>query len=75
MHGLNLQIDDQTERLLRERARQDGVSIEEEARKLLDRALRSDWDSFWTRVDRVREGLSGQSFPDSSELIRKDRDR
>ncbi len=75
MHGLNLQIDDQTERLLRERARRDGVSIEEEARKLLDRALRSDWDSFWARVDRVREGLSGQSFPDSAELIREDRDR
>lgn len=74
-HGINLQIDDQTERLLRERARRDGISIEEEARKLLTGALRSDWDSFWARVDRVREGLSGQSFPDSTELIREDRDR
>jgi plasmid stability protein len=73
--GLTLQIDDRTERLLRARARQDGVTMEEEARKLLDRALRSDWDSFWERVDRVQQSLNGQSFPDSADLIREDRDR
>ena len=54
-HGLTLQIDDRTEQLLRARAHQDGVTIEEEARKLLDRALRSDWESFWERVDRVQQ--------------------
>jgi plasmid stability protein len=74
-HGLILKIDDRTERLLSARARQDGVSLEEEARKLLDRALGSDRDSFWERVDRVQQSLVGQSFPDSAELIREDRDR
>ena len=74
-HGLTLQIDDRTEQLLRARAHQDGVTIEEEARKLLDRALRSDWESFWERVDRVQQSLTGQAFPDSAELIREDRDR
>lgn len=74
-HGLILKIDDRTERLLRARARQDGVSLEEEAHKLLDRALGSDRDSFWERVDRVQQSLAGQSFPNSAELIREDRDR
>jgi plasmid stability protein len=73
--GLELQIDDRTERLLRERAQQDGVTLEEEARRLLDRALRSDWESFWERVDRVQQSLAGRSFPDSADLIREDRER
>jgi plasmid stability protein len=73
--GLILKIDDRTEQLLRKRAHQDGVSVEEEARKLLDSALGSDRDSFWARVDRIQQSLAGQSFPDSAELIREDRDR
>jgi hypothetical protein len=74
-HGLRLQIDDQTERLLRERARRDGVTIEEEARRLLDRALQPDWNRFWERADRVQQSLVGRSFPNSADLIREDRDR
>lgn len=73
--GLKLQIDDQTERLLRERAEQEGVSVEEEAGKLLKWALRSEGDAFWSRVDRIRHKLAGRSFPDSAELIREDRER
>ena len=73
--GLMLQIDDQTERLLRERARQDGVTIEEEARRLLGRALQSGWDSFWEKAEKVQQSLAGRSFPDSSNLIREDRER
>jgi hypothetical protein len=73
--GLMLQIDDQTERLLRERAEQEGVSLEEEARKLLRFALRSEGEAFWGTVDRIRQKLSGRSFPDSADLIREDRDR
>ncbi len=74
-HGLVLQIDDQTENLLRQRAQQEGVSLEEEAGKLLRFALRSEGEAFWGTVDRVRKTLAGRSFPDSSELIREDRDR
>jgi plasmid stability protein len=74
-HGLTLQIDDRTEQLLRERARREGISPEEEARRLLDRALRPGWESFWERVERVQQSLAGRSFPDSAELIREDRER
>ncbi len=74
-HGLTLQIDDRTEHLLRQRAHQEGVTLEEEARRLLDRALRFGWESFWERADRVQQSLAGRSFPDSAELIREDRER
>ncbi|HEY2290623.1 MAG TPA: hypothetical protein VGM86_07965 [Thermoanaerobaculia bacterium] len=73
--ALTLKIDDRTERLLGERARHEGVSLEEEAHKLLGRALGSDRDSFWERADRVQQSLEGRSFPDSAELIREDRER
>jgi plasmid stability protein len=73
--GLMLQIDAQTERLLRERAEQEGVSMEEEAGKLLRFALRSEGEAFWSTVDRIRQKLAGRSFPDSADLIREDRDR
>ena len=74
-HGFTLQIDDRMEQLLRERAEQEGISPEEEARRLLDRALRPDWELFWKKVDRVQQSLAGRSFPDSAELIREDRER
>lgn len=75
IHGLTLQIDAQTERLLRERAQQDGLSVEEEAQRILDRGLRPHGETFWRKVDLVRESLAGLSFPDSSALIREDRAR
>ncbi len=53
----------------------DRGSHEENARKLMDRVLPSAWEAFWDRVDRVQQRLAGQSFPDSADLIRKDRDR
>jgi hypothetical protein len=48
---------------------------EEEARKLVDRVQPSDREAFWDRVDRVQQRVAGQSFPDSADLIRKDRER
>lgn len=73
--ALMLQMDDQTESLLRRRAEREGVSLEEEARKLLRFALRSEGEVFWGTVDRIRQKLAGRSFPDSVGLIREDRDR
>ena len=73
--ALMLQMDDQTERLLRERAEHEGVSLEEEAGKLLRLALRPEGETFWSSVDRIRQKLAGRSFPDSADLIREDRDR
>lgn len=71
---LTLRLDDQTARRLRERADQEGLSIEEEAHRLIDRALRG-WEPFWEKADRIRESLAGRTLPDSADLIREDRDR
>ena len=72
--ALTLHLDDRTARRLRERADQEGLSVEDEARRLLDRALRS-WEPFWEKADRIRESLAGRSLADSADLIREDRDR
>ncbi|HYH47495.1 MAG TPA: hypothetical protein VEG34_17575 [Thermoanaerobaculia bacterium] len=72
--ALTLQLDDQTARRLRERANQEGLSVEDEARRLLDRALRG-WEPFWEKADRIRESLAGRALTDSADLIREDRGR
>jgi plasmid stability protein len=73
--ALSVRIDDQTADRLRVRADQDGVSVEEEAGKLLQEALQPGWDVFWAKADRIRHQLTGRAFEDSAELIREDRDR
>ncbi|HYO12541.1 MAG TPA: hypothetical protein VE685_05030 [Thermoanaerobaculia bacterium] len=73
--GLTLHLDDQMARRLLERAQREGVTVEEEARRLLDQALGSGWGPFWSRVDQIRQSLAGRSFSDSADLIREDRDR
>jgi len=72
---LNVKIDDQTADRLRVRAEQDGLSVEEEARKLLQNALEPSWDAFWAKADRIHGQLAGRTFEDSTELIREDRHR
>lgn len=72
--ALTLKLDDQTARRLRERADQEGLSVEEEARRLLERAL-CGWEPFWEKADRIRDSLAGRTLADSAELIREDRDR
>lgn len=73
--ALSLRIDDETAQRLRARAEEDGLTVEEEARKLLKIALQPGWGEFWEKADRIRQGLAGQTFEDSVELIREDRDR
>ena len=73
--ALNVRIDDQTADRLRTRAEQDGLSVEEEARKLLQDALQPGWEAFWAKADRIHRQLAGRRFEDSAELIREDRDR
>jgi hypothetical protein len=60
---------------LRARAEQDGLSVEDEAGKLLQEALQPGWATFWAKTDRIRHQLAGRTFEDSAELIREDRDR
>ena len=73
--ALSVRIDDQTADRLRARAAQDGLSVEEEAGRLLQQALQPGWDTFWVKADRIRHQLAGRTFEDSAELIREDRDR
>jgi hypothetical protein len=72
---LTVPIDEALAERLRRRAKRDGVAMEEEARKILDRALSAGWTTFWERADQIRASLSGRSFADSAELVRQDRER
>ena len=72
---LTVQLDEATAQRLWERARRDGMSMEEEARQLLDQALQPEWSRFWAEAERVHERLAGRSFADSADLIREDRHR
>jgi hypothetical protein len=73
--ALNVRIDDQTADRLRAQAEQEGLSVEEEAGKLLQEALQPGWAAFWAKADRIRHQMAGRTFEDSGELIREDRDR
>lgn len=60
---------------LRRLAEQNGRTVEEEARHILERAVPA--SSAWDAVNEFREGLaaSGRTFSDSAELVREDRER
>lgn len=62
---------------LRERAKAHGCSVEAEARTILQTALAGMADDPWAIINTLREELarSGRTFPDSTELLREDRQR
>ena len=71
-------IDPATLELLRERADRHAHSLETEARAILAEALRlTVGNDPWAAVNAMREELarSGREFPDSTPLLREDRDR
>ena len=71
-------IDPATLALLRERAKHHAHSVETEAKAILAEALQpSSSADPWGAVNAMREGLarSGREFPDSTPLLREDRDR
>jgi len=73
-------IDSATLALLRERARRHAQSVESEAKAILAEALRpasADPADPWAAVNAMREELArcGREFPDSTPLLREDRDR
>jgi plasmid stability protein len=71
-------IDDGTLQRLCERAIHHSQSVEVEAKAILARALQSPVSSdSWTVINSMRENLarSGRDFPDSTPLLREDRDR
>lgn len=70
-------IDHATLELLRERAAHHAHTVETEAKAILAEALQPPSDDPWAAVNALREELarSGREFPDSTPLVREDRDR
>jgi plasmid stability protein len=62
---------------LRERAARHGRTSAEEAKAILEEALRGRSPDAWAPVDAIyhRLAASGRTFSDSAELLREDRDR
>jgi plasmid stability protein len=71
-------IDDTTLALLRQRAADHAQSVEIEVKVILSGALQPPADRDpWAAVNAMRANLalSGREFPDSTPLVREDRDR
>jgi plasmid stability protein len=75
MTTLTLRMEDDLVQRLSERAKRHGTPVEEEAHSVIADALRRDWATFWDKAGRIQLRLQGRSFPDSTELIRSDRER
>ena len=71
-------IDHSTLELLRQRAADHAQSVEIEAKAILAGALQPPaGNDPWAPINAMRENLarSGRDFPDSTPLVREDRDR
>jgi plasmid stability protein len=68
-------VDEATVERLRERAKNNGRSLEAELRLVLRSAARLTPEEFLESVARTRARLGGRRFSDSADLIREDRDQ
>ena len=71
VRGLN---DDVIERL-KNRARQDGRSLQSEVKLILEQAARSDVQTARKLANDIRTRFKGRKLKDSADLVREDRDR
>jgi plasmid stability protein len=69
-------LDDRVAEALKARARQSGVSLEEEVRAILTRTVDADWEELLRRADsiRARTELCARPELDSAQIIREERD-
>lgn len=69
-------LDEDVMRRLKDRASRHGRSMEEEARTILSEAVKPSREEWIARLDALRNGLQEKhgTFPDSTALIREDRD-
>lgn len=67
-------IDDASIQRLKARAARQGHSLEQELRMLIAEASTRD-EAFWQEAATIRDSLASRAFPDSTSLIREDRDR
>jgi plasmid stability protein len=70
-------VDDRVLHRLRERAVRHGRTLTDEAKAILAEALHGNGPDAWAPVDAIyhRLATSGQTFSDSADLLREDRDR
>ena len=71
-------LDDDVVAKLKDRARENGRSLQDELRRILSEIAgspRSDRETALDGIMKLRERFKGRSFPDSAALIREDRDR
>ncbi len=68
-------LDNQTVRRLKDRARRHGRSLQGEARLILTHAAGISFDDARKLVRRWHKQLAGRELPDSTQLIREDRQR
>lgn len=70
-------LDDHVAHVLRERARQRGISLEEEVRRTLRSSVDADREAFIRRASAIRAaagGKPGRPELDSARIIREERD-
>ncbi len=68
-------LDDETVRRLKERARRHGRSLQGEARLILTRAAGLGFKEARTLARQWHQKLARRELPDSTEMIREDRQR
>jgi len=71
-------LDEEVVKRLKERASENGRSLEAEVRVILEEAANSsqlDMETARRRIDELRRRFKGRKFPDTVELIREGRDR
>lgn len=61
-------------RRLRDRARQNGRSLQAEVHETLRRSVKMTREETFARWDELREKYAGRTFTDAVQLIREDRD-
>jgi plasmid stability protein len=68
-------LDDETVKRLKERARRHGRSLQGEAKLILTRAAGLSFHEARRLARQWHEKLAGRELPDSTELVREDRQR
>jgi len=69
-------IEPETIKRLKDRAKQHKRSLQGEAKSILEEAAQSvTWGEAMKRAKKIRESFGDKKFSDSVELIREDRDR
>ncbi len=67
-------VDEETARRLKEKAKAKGVSVSDTAREALKAAVKPSKEEAWAAADAIRKKI-GKVSGDSTQLIREDRDR